>query len=191
MNFLGHLILSGTNPDVIFGNFIADSVKGKSYLLLPDSIQKGIVLHRVIDNFTDNNTEYLKGKRRFYQRFPKMGGVINDILYDYLLWRFDKKTKSINLEIKVTKFYKILDQKIHQMPPKIREMYHFMRRDDWLNNYQHKMGIKRALHGIGKRINYSDNLESSFEILENSMKSFDEEFEIFYSQIKEKTSFFL
>ena len=52
MNFLGHLILSGTNPDVIFGNFIADSVKGKSYLLLPDSIQKGIVLHRVIDNFT-------------------------------------------------------------------------------------------------------------------------------------------
>ena len=191
MNFLGHLILSGTNPDVIFGNFIADSVKGKSYLLLPDSIQKGIVLHRVIDNFTDNNTEYLKGKRRFYQRFPKMGGVINDILYDYLLWRFDKKTKSINLEIKVTKFYKILDQKIHQMPPKIREMYHFMRRDDWLNNYQHKMGIKRALHGIGKRINYSDNLESSFEILENSMKSFDEEFETFYGQIKEKTSFFL
>ena len=191
MNFLGHLILSGTDPDVIFGNFIADSVKGKSYLLLPDSIQKGIVLHRVIDNFTDNNTEYLKGKRRFYQRFPKMGGVINDILYDYLLWRFDKKTKSINLEIKITKFYKILDQKIHQMPPKIREMYHYMRRDDWLNNYQHKMGIKRALHGIGKRINYSDNLESSFEILENSMKSFDEEFEIFYSQIKEKTSFFL
>ena len=191
MNFLGHLILSGTNPDVIFGNFIADSVKGKSYLLLPDSIQKGIILHRVIDDFTDNNTEYLKGKRRFYQRFPKMGGVINDILYDYLLWRFDKKTKSINLEIKVTKFYKTLDQKIHQMPPKIREMYHYMRRDDWLNNYQHKMGIKRALHGIGKRINYSDNLESSFEILENSMKSFDEEFEIFYSQIKEKTSFFL
>lgn len=191
MNFLGHLILSGTNPDVIFGNFIADSVKGKSYLLLPDSIQKGIVLHRVIDDFTDNNTEYLKGKRRFYQRFPKIGGVINDILYDYLLWRFDKKTKSINLEIKITKFYKILDQKIHQMPPKIREMYHYMRRDDWLNNYQHKTGIKRALHGIGKRINYSDNLESSFEILENSMKSFDEEFEIFYSQIKEKTSFFL
>ena len=109
MNFLGHLILSGTDPDVIFGNFIADSVKGKSYLLLPDSIQKGIVLHRIIDDFTDNNTEYLKGKRRFYQRFPKIGGVINDILYDYLLWRFDKKTKSINLEIKITKFYKILD----------------------------------------------------------------------------------
>jgi len=191
MNFLGHLILSGTDPDVIFGNFIADSVKGKSYLLLPDCIQKGITLHRVIDDFTDNNTEYLKGKRRFYQRFPKMGGVINDILYDYLLWRFDKKTKSINLEIKITKFYKILDQKIHQMPPRIREMYHYMRRDDWLNNYQHEKGIKRALHGIGKRINYSDNLESSFEILENSMKSFDEEFEIFYSQIKEKTSFFL
>ena len=28
-------------------------------------------------------------------------------------------------------------------------------RDDWLSNYQHEWGIKRALNGIGRRIGYS------------------------------------
>ena len=36
------------------------------------------------------------------------------------------------------------------MPPKIRFMYGYMKRDDWLTNYQYEDGIKRALKGIGK-----------------------------------------
>jgi len=34
MNFLAHAHLSQDNSDVIFGNFIADSIKGKAYLNL-------------------------------------------------------------------------------------------------------------------------------------------------------------
>ena len=86
MNYLAHLVLSGKNEEVLFGNFIADAIKGKSYLTWSKNIQKGVLLHRFIDHFTDTNSHYLAGKRRFYEKFPKMGGVINDILYDYLLW---------------------------------------------------------------------------------------------------------
>ena len=84
MNYLAHLVLSGKNEEVLFGNFIADAVKGKSYLTWSKNIQKGILLHRFIDHYTDTNPHYLAGKRRFYEKFPKMGGIINDILYDYL-----------------------------------------------------------------------------------------------------------
>ena len=31
MNFLAHLYLSGNDSDIMIGNFIADSVKGKAY----------------------------------------------------------------------------------------------------------------------------------------------------------------
>ena len=48
MNYLGHLVLSGENEDVLFGNFIADVVKGNSYHNFNNSIQKGILLHRFI-----------------------------------------------------------------------------------------------------------------------------------------------
>ena len=55
MNFLGHLALSGNDNDVLFGNFIADAIKGKSYLDWPKKVQKGILLHRFIDDFTDTH----------------------------------------------------------------------------------------------------------------------------------------
>ena len=44
---------------------------------------------------------------------------------------------------------------------------------------------------MGKRINYSKNLELSFEIYKNSSLDFEKEFELFYKEIKEKTSSFL
>ena len=190
MNYLAHLVLSGKNEEVIFGNFIADAVKGKSYLSWSKNIQKGILLHRFIDHFTDTNPHYLAGKRRFYEKFPKMGGVINDILYDYLLWQYELKYKNIQLDKEIIGFYRILDRFQNKMPESIFYMYQYMKKDDWLTNYQYKHGIKKALHGIGKRIKYSDNLESCFDILESSIFDFEKEFEMFYHEIKEHTSSF-
>ena len=190
MNYLAHLVLSGKNEEVIFGNFIADAVKGKSYLSWSKNIQKGILLHRFIDHYTDTNPHYLAGKRRFYKKFPKMGGVINDILYDYLLWQYELKHKNIQLDKEIIRFYRILDGFQNTMPESILYLYQFMKKDDWLTNYQYKHGIKKALHGIGKRIKYSDNLESCFDILESSIFDFEKEFEMFYNEIKEHTSSF-
>ena len=190
MNYLAHLVLSGKNEEVLFGNFIADAVKGKSYLTWSKNIQKGILLHRFIDHYTDNNHHYLAGKRRFYEKFPKMGGVINDILYDYLLWKYELKHKNIVLDKEIIRFYRILDGFKNKMPKSILYMYQYMKKDDWLTNYQYKHGIKKALNGIGKRIKYSDNLESCFDILESSIFDFEKEFEMFYNEIKEHTSSF-
>ena len=190
MNYLAHLVLSGENEEVLFGNFIADAVKGKSYLTWSKNIQKGVLLHRFIDHFTDTNSHYLAGKRRFYQKFPKMGGVINDILYDYLLWQYELRHKNLKLDEEIKRFYRILDGFENKMPESIYYMYQYMKKDDWLTNYQYKYGIKKALNGIGKRINYSDNLESSFDILEALIFDFEKEFEMFYNEIKEHTSSF-
>ena len=59
MNYLAHLLLSGNDEDVIFGNFIGDAIKGKQYQDYSGSIQKGILLHRQIDTFTDSHPIYL------------------------------------------------------------------------------------------------------------------------------------
>jgi len=70
MNYLAHLLLSGNDEDVIFGNFIGDAVKGKQYQDYSPQIQKGILLHRQIDTFTDAHPVYLQSKRRFYETKP-------------------------------------------------------------------------------------------------------------------------
>ena len=190
MNYLGHLVLSENEDEILFGNFIADSIKGNSYLKWPDKIQKGILLHRLIDDFTDNNFYYLKGKRRFYKDYPKIGGVINDIVYDYLLWQhFIDDNKELNKEI--IRFYNVLDEYKNDMPEKIKFMYTYMKRDNWLLNYQYVWGIKKALKGIGKRINYSNNLDHSFNIVEDNLDDYKNEFQLFYSEIQKKVSSFM
>jgi hypothetical protein len=46
MNYLAHIFLSGENPNVMIGNFMADSIKGSKHDFYPPEIQKGILLHR-------------------------------------------------------------------------------------------------------------------------------------------------
>ena len=191
MNYLGHLVLSEKDDEILFGNFIADAIKGRSYLDWPDKIQKGILLHRFIDEFTDNNIYYLKGKRRFYKSYPKIGGIINDIVYDYLLWQYyiDNNILELNMEIK--RFHSVLDKYRNDMPEKIKFMYTYMKRDNWLLNYKYDWGVKKALWGIGKRINYSNNLDQSFNVVIDNLEDFKNEFQLFYSEIQMKVSSFM
>ena len=191
MNYLGHLVLSGNNEEVLFGNFIGDAIKGNAYLDWPDNIQKGILLHRLIDDFTDNNHYYLKGKRRFYKDYPKMGGVINDIVYDFLLWQYYIDNGIPSLKKDINRFHTILEKHREDMPKKIKFMYVYMKRDNWLLNYKYEWGIKKALKGIGKRINYSNNLDQSFNIVHENLEDFKNEFQLFYSEIQMKVSSFM
>jgi acyl carrier protein phosphodiesterase len=191
MNYLGHLVLSGKNDEVLFGNFIADSIKGSSYLDWPKDIQNGILLHRFIDSFTDSNENYLKGKRRFYDQYPKVGGVINDIIYDYLLWQYELEYQTINLHKEITRFYNVLDTYKSKMPENLRFMYGYMKRDNWLLNYKYESGIKKALNGIGRRMKYSNNLEQSFQVVKTNLDTYNLEFKLFFEEIKVETSSFM
>ena len=56
MNYLAHATLSFGNAEILTGNIIGDFVKGKEKLTYPVAIQKGITLHRLIDEFTDTHS---------------------------------------------------------------------------------------------------------------------------------------
>ena len=50
MNFLGHLYFSYDNHALMIANIFGDFVRGKDLSDYPEIIQKGITLHREIDN---------------------------------------------------------------------------------------------------------------------------------------------
>ncbi|MCF6183790.1 MAG: ACP phosphodiesterase [Bacteroidales bacterium] len=85
MNFLAHIFLSGDNEAVKFGNFTGDWVKGKSYNNFPREIQKGILLHRKIDSYTDSHNTVKKSILKIRPAYGKYSGVVTDILYDHFL----------------------------------------------------------------------------------------------------------
>ena len=111
MNYLAHVYLSGSDQNIMIGNFIADSIKGSKYLEYPIAIQKGILLHRKIDSFTDHHPSFRNSTKKLHQRYGHYSGIIVDIFYDHFLAKIGMiipkhLLKSI-LPIFMTYFFKI------------------------------------------------------------------------------------
>src|SRR5665213_700385 len=85
MNYLAHFFLSGDKENLILGNFIADSVKGKQIELYAEEIRVGIKMHRSIDFFTDTHAVTSRSKNLLRNEFNHYSGVIVDIFYDHFL----------------------------------------------------------------------------------------------------------
>lgn len=191
MNYLAHLVLSGDNEDVIFGNFIGDVIKGKDYNKFPKDVKKGILLHREIDSFTDSHPIYLQSKRRFYDGYPKISGVITDILYDHLLSLEWEQHVKMDLSHFIDNSYRLIDSRQHQLPEKMLPVYNHMRTNDWFRRYQSKEGTALSLMQIGRRIGFGDNIGKSIEEFEKRENLFIQEFNLFFEEIKKHTSAFL
>lgn len=183
MNYLAHLLLSGDEEDVVFGNFIGDAIKGKQYQEYPQSVQKGILLHRQIDTFTDSHPIYLKSKRRFYKNYPKISGVITDILYDHLLCLEWEKHAHEELSIFIKKSYEYLDTRILDMPPRMSPIYDHMRTHDWFARYQTKKGTALSLAQIGNRMGFGADVGNSIMEFEQQEALFIEEFNAFFNEM--------
>lgn len=67
MNYLAHIYLSGDDPLITMGNFMADGIKGKQYKTYLPQLQKGILLHRSIDSFTDSHPIVKQSTKRLHK----------------------------------------------------------------------------------------------------------------------------
>ncbi len=85
MNYLAHAYLSFNQPAILTGNMISDFVKGKKKYDFSSEIQKGIALHRAIDEFTDFHPVTQIAKSYFKQAYRLYAGAFVDVVYDHFL----------------------------------------------------------------------------------------------------------
>ena len=116
MNYLAHIYLSGNNDELKIGNFMADSIKGKKYLKYPESIQKGIILHRAIDYYTDTHPIVMQSIRRLFAIYGHYSGIIVDIFYDHFLAANWKNYSDVPLKNYIKDFYKLLQENFEILP---------------------------------------------------------------------------
>ena len=189
MNFLAHLYLSGKDNEILVGNFVADSVKGKKKILqFPEKVQKGIIMHREIDYFMDTHPIVKQGMGRLRENYPKFSGVIMDIFYDHFLaknWR-DYSTKT--LEKYTEDVYEIVDNHKAILVGKSKMMYPYMKRDNWLLSYATIDGIESILKRMTNRIGNKVVLNQSVNELAKYYNEYDEEFKEYFSEIMDYIS---
>ena len=184
MNFLAHIYLSGDDKELLLGNFMADSIKGRSYLNYPVGIQKGILLHRAIDYYTDTHPTVKKSTSRLFETYGHYNGVIIDILYDHFLAANWENYSDIPLEKFVDEFYNLLQQNFELLPKAVQLFLPYMIKDNWLFNYQTIKGISGILYQMNERTQGKSKMNFAVIELEEHYREFETEFFSFFEDLQ-------
>jgi acyl carrier protein phosphodiesterase len=185
MNILAHLFLSGDDESLLLGNFMGDFVKGKKYMDYPMSIQKGILLHRYIDTFTDTHPIAKQGIIRLRPEYSKFSGVIVDMFYDYLLATNWHKYHHQPYQEYVVSKYAVLEANQQILPDEAKYVLTYMVRQNWLARYVSLEGLALSLKGITRRSSSPYELDKAIENLQIHLTDYQNEFEMFFDELQE------
>jgi len=183
MNFLAHIYLSFGDDDVTIGNFIADSIRGNKYTHLPERVQKGILLHRDIDTYTDAHDIPKQSSKRLHKNYSHYSRVIVDIFYDHFLAKNWEAYSEIPLNIFVENFYDLLEDNYTILPQGTKRMMPYMIANNWIYNYKNMEGIGRVLSGMNRRTKNKSKMNFAILDLEEHYESFEEEFTAFFEEL--------
>jgi len=180
MNFVAHQLLSFDNPQLQIGNLLGETVKGKQYLAFPSDIQRGILLHRTIDTFTDSHEIVKKSSHYFHSTQHKFAPIVIDVVYDYFLIKHWNKFSTISFNQFKHDCYQLFQNEYESFPEKLQEIIFYLLKHDWFNNYSTKEGIQRTLKGIGSRTIYKNNLNHILPEFEEFYTELEQEFLTFF-----------
>ena len=185
MNFLAHLLLSGDHEQIMVGNFIGDFVKGSNLEEYHPDIQKGIRMHRSIDNYTDNHPVVLQSKIRLREKFRHYAPVIVDIFYDHFIAKDWRQYSKENLLDFTSRFYDMMRRYVNIIPKGVTNMLYHMESGNWLYHYQYIEGIDQALTGMSRRTKFESKMEEAADVLRSEYEGFKSEFQSFFPDLQE------
>lgn len=184
MNFLAHIYLSENNDEIKIGNFIADSVRGNKYIYYNNHIQKGILLHRHIDTFTDSHAIYRKSKHKLHNKYGHYSGVIMDIVYDHFLAKNWNSYSNIPLEVFADEFYNLLRNNFELLPERVQKMLPSMISRNWLVSYASISGLEMILFQMDYRTKNRVHMQEAIVEVELFYKELEQEFTAFFEELE-------
>lgn len=184
MNFLAHLYLSGKSPEVILGNFIGDYVKGNKYERYPLNVQKGILLHRKIDSFTDSHPLVKQSAARLQSRYRKYSGVVVDLFYDHFLAANWDLYSSQSLSDYVSGVHKLFLKNYFKLPGEVKQFLPFLIKSRRLETYRHLDGIMRSLNIMAGYSSLPAETDFAMQQLTLHYQDFESEFLCFFEDLR-------
>ena len=183
MNFLAHLYLSSDSDLIKIGNFMADGIHGKNLDNFPKEIQKGIVLHREIDTFTDAHPIFRQSTKRLHANYHHYSGIIVDIFYDHFLAKNWSSYSEETLEHFTDRFYQSLRDNYEVLNEKTQKMVPYLIQQNWLMSYQTIEGIAIILEKMDNRMKRDSIMRLSVSELRTFYAEFEQEFTAFFKEI--------
>ncbi len=184
MNYLAHAYLSFNHPDILVGNMVSDFVKGKKQFDYPASIQKGIRLHRAIDNFTDEHPVTREAKQYFRPAVGLYAGAFVDIVYDHFLALDSNELSEQDWKDFANYTYRQLAAQPEWLPEKFARMLPYMSSQNWLYNYRFTWGMENSFGGLVRRAAYLTDASQAFSLFTTHYAELKQQYQTFFPQLK-------
>ena len=185
MNYLAHAYLSFNYTEILIGNMISDYVKGKHKYDYSPEIQSGIMLHRLIDEFTDAHEVTKAAKEYFRPKYRLYAGAFIDVAYDHFLatdkeiFPDENTLKEFSLSV-----YDRINPSVDTLPIKFQKMFLHMSKHDWLFHYRFKEGIEKSFEGLKYRAKYIDETHTAYKLFNEHFVELKMCYETFFPELK-------
>ncbi|KVV15255.1 ACP phosphodiesterase [Flavobacterium sp. TMP13] len=184
MNFLAHIYLSGDNDLIKIGNFMADGIRGKQFETYPTLIQKGILLHREIDTYTDAHPVFRQSTKKLHENYHHYSGVIVDIFYDHFLAKNWSIYSDEKLEDYVQRFYTSLHDNYELLSERTQKLMPIMIRENWLGIYKSIEGMQHILTQMDRRTKNLSKMQFATTELISNYDIFEADFTLFFEDLR-------
>ncbi len=171
------------------GNFMADAVKGGQYKTYSPGIQRGILLHRFIDSFTDAHPVFRQSKSRLHgKHFGHYTGGIMDMFYDHFLAANWTEFHHKSLDTFTSEFYQLIDKYKNKTPERTQHLIPYMIEQNWLMQYQSIEGLDLILGQMNRRTKGRSNMDQAAVELRKNYRVFEGEFYDFFNSVQDQAA---
>jgi len=184
VNFLAHIYLSGSDPKVKLGNFIADSVKGNSCRSYPEDIRKGILMHREIDSFTDNHPITKQINSLLRPQAGRFAGIYSDIFYDHFLSICWDEYCNMPLPVFIERTYSEFIVYKTLCPQRTQKVLPSLIYNNWLGRYDSFYGLRLVLSKMASRTIMPDRSVETVQLLKHHYSEIEKLSKSFLAEVK-------
>jgi len=163
---------------------ISDFVKGKKKFDFPQDIQKGIMLHRMVDTFTDTHEATKEAKEVFRPHYRLYSGAFVDVIYDHFLAADPSEFSEPALLGFSKQVYAMLDEQAQWLPERFALMFPYMKEHNWLFNYRTRWGTGKSLGGVVRRSPYLTESDTAYHLFEQHYQLLQDCYRHFWASVK-------
>jgi len=191
VNYLAHFHLAAVvaetseHPEhqLLVGALLGDFVKGPLRGEWQNGLEAGIALHRRIDALTDTHPEVIALLEQLPADYRRYGGIMLDVCFDYCLSRQWRNFSTQPLPDFTGQVYATLADSNEILPPKAKQQAQRLQRYDVLGSMHHWQTVSNMLARIGLRLQRSNPLEHSAEILADNLPAIEQHFMRLYPEL--------
>lgn len=158
MNFLFHMLLSGTDDQLLLGNFMGDFVKGSLQDRFAPRVRDGVQLHRRIDSYAEQHPLFRQSRHRLAPEYGLYRGVMVDLFYDYFLVNSWHAWSAEPFDRFLVRTRGVVEDNRAQLPVAMQPLVPVIF-EELLPSYATVEGIGQALSRMSRRISRPNPLQ--------------------------------